>query len=376
MRSPAAPSANAGPEPTGEGAVRPGDRGDSRILIVTDAWHPQVNGVVRTLQHLADNLADIGHRVEFLTPREFPTVPMPSYPDIRLALALPWQVTKRIEAFRPDHVHIATEGPLGILARRHCLRRGHIFTTSYHTRFPEYVRARVPIPESWIYRRLRRFHNSGAGTLVATPSLAEELTGRGFERVRLWTRGVDTELYRPDRRQVLDLPRPIFLSVGRIAVEKNLPAFLDLDLPGSKVVVGDGPALASMQERYPDTHFLGMLTGEALADIYASCDVFVFPSRTDTFGIVLLEALASGLPVAAYDVTGPADVFSDGVGGVLSEDLREAALAALSLDRETARRKATTYSWAACAALFMRHVRAAHVDEPTATPAAEAAPSY
>ncbi|MEQ1949987.1 glycosyltransferase family 1 protein [Mesorhizobium sp. CN2-181] len=350
--------------------------GYSRILIVTDAWHPQVNGVVRTLQHLGDNLVAMGQTVEFLTPQEFRTIPMPSYPDIRLALAMPWQVAKRIEAFQPDHVHISTEGPLGLLARRHCLKRGYVFTTSYHTRFPEYVRARVPIPESWIYRRLRRFHNSGAGTLVATPSLARELTERGFEHVRLWTRGVDTDFYRPDRKPVLDLPRPIFLSVGRVAVEKNLPAFLDLDLPGSKVVVGDGPALASLRERYPEAHFLGMHTGKALAHIYASCDVFVFPSRTDTFGIVLLEALASGLPVAAYDVTGPADVFADGVGGALSQDLREAAMAALNIDRDAARQKATTYSWAACAAMFMRHVRAAHVEQPTALPAGEAAPSY
>lgn len=374
MRSYAAHDANAGTEPM-EDAVS-GAHGFSRILIVTDAWHPQINGVVRTLQHLADNLVATGNTVDLLTPQEFRTIPMPSYPDIRLALATPGKVGRRIEAFKPDHIHIATEGPLGILARRHCLKRGHVFTTSYHTRFPEYVRARVPIPESWIYRRLRRFHNSGAGTLVATPSLAKELTERGFEHVRLWTRGVDTEFYRPDRKPVLDLQRPIFLSVGRVAVEKNLPAFLDLDLPGSKVVVGDGPGLAALRERYPNVHFLGMHTGNALAHIYASCDVFVFPSRTDTFGIVLLEALASGLPVAAYNVTGPADVFADGVGGVLSDDLREAAIAALTVDRETARRKATTYSWAACAALFMRHVRAAHVEQPAVLPAVEAAPSY
>lgn len=332
-----------------------------RILIVTDAWHPQVNGVVRTLQHLAENLVDAGMIVEFLTPGGFRTIPLPSYPDIRLALASPGSIARRIEAFRPDHIHIATEGPLGILARRYCRSRGEAFTTSYHTRFPEYVRARVPVPERWLYWWLRRFHNAGAGILVATPSLAKELVDRGFANVRLWTRGVDTEFYRPDRAGVLDLPRPIFLSVGRVAVEKNLPAFLDLDLPGSKVVVGDGPALAALKERYPDAVFLGTRVGEALADIYASCDVFVFPSRTDTFGIVLLEALASGLPVAAYNVTGPADVFADGIGGVLADDLGQAARDALSIDRGAARRKATTYSWAACAALFMRHVRAAHV---------------
>ncbi len=362
MRSPVVPSWT---EPASASNVVAGSDACRRILIVTDAWHPQVNGVVRTLQNLADNLATLGVAVGFLTPAGFRTIPLPSYPDIRLALASPGKVAERIESFGPDHIHIATEGPLGILARRHCRSRGHIFTTSYHTRFPEYVHARVPIPESWLYGWLRRFHNAGAGTLVATPSLAQELTGRGFRHVRLWTRGVDMELYRPDRQQVLDLPRPIFLSVGRVAVEKNLPAFLDLDLPGSKVVVGDGPALSTMKDRYPDVTFLGLRTGTDLADIYASSDVFVFPSRTDTFGIVLLEALASGLPVAAYNVTGPADIFADGVGGVLADgDLKAAALAALAIPRDVPREKAAAYSWAACAATFLRHVSATHRPQP------------
>jgi len=331
-----------------------------RILIVTDAWHPQVNGVVRTLQHLAEGLVAAGIVVDFLTSAGFRTVPLPSYPEIRLALAGPRKVAARIRAFAPDHVHIATEGPLGILARRHCRSSGLVFTTSYHTRFPEYLRARVPVPAGWLYWWLRRFHNAGAGTLVATQSLASELAGHGFANVRLWTRGVDTELYRPDRRKDLGPPRPIFLTVGRVAVEKNLPDFLDLDLPGSKVVVGDGPALATLKKLYPDATFLGTRTGVELAEIYASADVFVFPSRTDTFGIVLLEALASGLPVAAHNVTGPADIFADGVGGVLSDDLGHAAMAALDIDSEAARRKAMSFSWAACAELFMRHVRAAH----------------
>jgi glycosyltransferase involved in cell wall biosynthesis len=333
-----------------------------RIMLVTDAWHPQINGVVRTLDRLAQELAADGHMVELLTPSGFRTVPLPSYSDIRLALATPNQIARRIEAARPDHVHIATEGPLGLLARRFCLARDVNFTTSYHTRFPEYLRARLPVPESWTYRWLRRFHNAGAGTLVATPSLAGELTQRGFTNVRLWTRGVDTRTYRPDRRPALDLPRPILLSVGRVAVEKNLPAFLDLDLPGSKVVVGDGPALATLQMQYPDVVFLGVKTGEELADIYASADLFVFPSRTDTFGIVLLEALASGLPVAAYPVTGPLDVLNDGLGGVLSEDLGQAVRAALTIPRGDARAKAMNYSWSSCRALFLRHVRAAHGD--------------
>jgi glycosyltransferase involved in cell wall biosynthesis len=331
-----------------------------RILLVTDAWHPQINGVVRTLDRLAHELVLAGHTVDLLTPLEFRTIPLPSYSDIRLALTTPRQVAQRIEAARPDHIHIATEGPLGLLARRYCVARGVAFTTSYHTRFPEYLRARLPVPESWTYRWLRRFHNAGAGTLVATPSLAAELVQRGFAEVRLWTRGVDTEIYRPDRKPALDLPRPILLSVGRVAVEKNLPAFLELDIPGTKVVVGDGPALAALKARYPDAVFLGARTGDELADIYASADLFVFPSRTDTFGIVILEALASGLPVAAYPVTGPLDVLGDGLGGALSEDLGKAVRKALDIARSDARAKAMTYSWSSCRALFLRHIRAAH----------------
>jgi glycosyltransferase involved in cell wall biosynthesis len=355
------PTAAQDPKPTAESPPDADNAcGLKRILIVTDAWHPQVNGVVRTLQHLAESLAATGIAVDFLTPAGFRTVPLPSYPEIRLALASPGQVAARIKAFAPDHVHIATEGPLGILARRFCRSSGLVFTTSYHTRFPEYVRARVPVPAGWIYWWLRRFHNAGAGTLVATPSLARELAGHGFTNLRLWTRGVDTAFYRPDRRKELGPPRPIFLTVGRVAVEKNLPDFLDLDLPGSKVVVGDGPALAALGKRYPDVAFLGTRTGIELAEIYASADVFVFPSRTDTFGIVLLEALASGLPVAAHNVTGPADIFADGVGGVLSDDLGQAAMAALDIDRDAARGKAASFSWAACAELFIQHVRAAH----------------
>jgi glycosyltransferase involved in cell wall biosynthesis len=348
-----------------DGGCRP-ERNESilpselRVLLVTDAWHPQINGVVRTLDKLAQELTLAGHGVELLTPSGFATIPLPSYSDIRLALAAPRRIARRIEAARPDHIHIATEGPLGLLARRFCIARGLSFTTSYHTRFPEYLSARFPVPESWTYRWLRRFHNAGAGTLVATPSLATELTQRGFTNVRLWTRGVDTETYRPDRKPALDLPRPILLSVGRVAVEKNLPAFLDLDIPGSKVVVGDGPALAALKARYPDVAFLGSRTGEELADIYASADLFVFPSRTDTFGIVILEALASGLPVAAYPVTGPLDVLGDGLGGALSDDLGQAIRAALAIPRGDARAKAMAYSWSSCSALFLHHVRAAH----------------
>lgn len=335
-----------------------------RILIVTDAWVPQVNGVVRTLQRLSEALAALGEEVMLLTPDGFATVPLPSYPDIRVALPLPGQVGRAIAAAAPDVVHVATEGPLGLAARRWCLSRGVAFTTSYHTRFPEYLRLRLPVPESWTYAWLRRFHNAGAATLVATPSLGAELAGRGFTRVRPWTRGVDTGMFRPDRNRVFDLRRPIFLTVGRVAPEKNLEAFLGLDLPGSKVVVGDGPALETLAHRHPDAVFLGRRTGEDLADVYASADVFVFPSRTDTFGIVLLEALASGLPVAAFPVTGPLDVIADGIDGVLSGDLRAAALAALALPRDAARAKAVRYGWTDCATMFLREIATARRTSP------------
>jgi len=329
-----------------------------RVLVVTDAWKPQVNGVVRTLEKLAEALGGMGVETEFLSPDGHRTVPLPSYPDIRLAVATPGRVARRIVELQPDSIHIATEGPLGILARRHCVVRGIPFTTSYHTRFPEFLSARLPVPESWSYRWLRRFHNAGRGMLVATPSLRDELAGRGFENIRLWSRGVDTDLYRPDRRRDPGLPRPVFLNVGRVAVEKNLPAFLDLDLPGSKLVVGDGPDMARLKAAYPQVHFAGAKFGEELASIYASADAFVFPSRTDTFGNVLLEALASGCPVAAFPVTGPVDILADGRGGVLSHDLREAALAALATPRSEARAKAMTYSWRECARQFLSHLPA------------------
>lgn len=321
------------------------------ILVVTDAWRPQLNGVVHTLEELARSIAEEGVEVVFLTPEKFATVPLPSYPEIRLALTSKRQMLAEIEAIAPDYIHIATEGPLGMAARRACLQRRLPFTTAYHTRFPEFISARLPIPESWSYWWLRRFHNSGQGMMVATKSLGAEMAARGFTRIKRWSRGVDTKQFDPGKRRDLGLPRPIFLNVGRVAVEKNLPAFLALDLPGSKVVVGDGPDLAMLRQRYPDVHFLGRKTGEDLASIYASADVFVFPSRTDTFGNVMLEALASGVPVAAFPVTAPRDVL--GEAGALSEDLREAALAALEIPKETALARAATYSWRACALEFL-----------------------
>lgn len=338
---------------------RPSRTGLSRILIVTDAWAPQVNGVVRTLERLAENLPAQGAEPVFITPAEYRTIAMPTYPDIRLAFAWPGSVKARIARMAPDHVHIATEGPLGIMARRACLSLGMPFTTSYHTRFPEYLSARLPVPEAWTYRWLRAFHNAGSGTLVATPSLQAELSARGFDRLRLWSRGVDTRQFSPSHRTDTGLERPVMLSVGRVAVEKNLPAFLDLDLPGTKVVVGDGPDRAALMARYPKVIFTGAKGGDELARLFASADVFVFPSLTDTFGNVILEALASGVPVAAYPVTGPVDIFADGRGGALSLDLAQAIRSALAIPAREARQKALDYSWASCAAIFMNHVRAA-----------------
>lgn len=333
-----------------------------RILIATDAWHPQVNGVVRSIEALATEARRIGARVDFLTPEGFRSIGMPTYPDIRLAFVTPRSAEARIAASSPDHVHIATEGPIGLATRRACLRAGRLFTTSYHTSFPDYLAARAPIPRSLSFAWLRWFHNAGAGVMVSTPSVAAELRKRGFRNVMRWSRGVDHEMFRPRSDSVLDLPRPIFLYVGRVAIEKNIQAFLDLELPGSKVVAGDGPSRAALELQYPSTTFLGMQTGENLARIYASADVFVFPSRTDTFGIVLLEALASGLPVAAYPVQGPSDVIGDSGAGVLNEDLGIACHQALAVPRERARAFSLNYTWAESARQFMDNVVNARAD--------------
>jgi glycosyltransferase involved in cell wall biosynthesis len=331
-----------------------------RLLIVTDAWKPQVNGVVRSLEYMADQAPAFGAEVTFLTPQLFRSVPMPSYPEIRLSMVLPGQMARLIGNIDPTHVHIATEGPLGHAARHVCRREGRGFTTSYHTRFPEYLAARVPVPEAWSYRVLRRFHRDAKAVMVSTPSLERELTMRGFRNILRWTRGVDTDLFHPHQRQSIVLPRPIFLYVGRVAVEKNIEAFLSLDLPGTKVIVGDGPARAELERQYPEAYFLGARSGVDLAQIYASANVFVFPSLTDTFGIVLLEALASGLPVAAFPVTGPLDVIGSSGCGVLDTDLRKAALAALDISRERCRSYAETFTWRESARQFFTNIEAAH----------------
>jgi len=328
-----------------------------RILVATDAWRPQVNGVVRTLNSLARAAAKLGVTVEFLAPDGFPSFPVPTYPGLRLALPSRRKIAERIEAARPDAIHIATEGPIGFAVRAYCRRHGRPFTTSYTTRFPEYISARSPIPEDWIYALLRWFHSAATVTMVATPSLTAELGERGFGNLGRWTRGVDVELFHPERAIDLGFCRPIFISVGRVAVEKNLEAFLSLDLTGTKVIVGTGPQEAELKRKFPETKFLGMLDNGILASHLAAADVFVFPSRTDTFGIVQLEALASGVPVAAYPVTGPKDVLADHPIGVLHEDLRAACMEALTLSREACRAFALKYSWENSARQFIGHAR-------------------
>ena len=324
-----------------------------RILIATDAWHPQVNGVVRTLTSLARAAATLGAEIEFLTPQGFPSMGVPTYPGLRVALPNSGEIARRIEAAAPEAIHIATEGPIGWWVRAYCRRHGLAFTTSYTTRFPEYVSVRTGIPVSWGYAVMRHFHNAATVTMVATNSLRQELAGRGFTRLGAWTRGVDTKLFNPDDPAKLDFPRPIFMTVGRVAVEKNLQAFLSLDLPGTKVVIGDGPQKAELERRFPDAKFLGEKKGEDLTSHVAAADVFVFPSLTDTFGVVQLEALACGTPVAAFPVTGPIDVIADHPVGALDHDLRAASLRALTMSRETCRSFALERSWENCARQFI-----------------------
>ena len=328
-----------------------------RVLVATDAWHPQVNGVVRTLSALARSVTAFGVSIDFLSPDGFPSLPVPTYPDLRLALPSPWKIARRIEQAKPDAIHIATEGPIGLMVRAYCRQHGRSFTTSYTTRFPEYISARAPIPESWIYAALRCFHAAATVTMVATPSLMTELAQRGFSNLGMWTRGVDTDLFRPDRALELGFPRPVFVTVGRIAVEKNLEAFLSLDLPGTKVVIGTGPQEAELKRRFPHAKFLGLLENGTLAAHLAAADVFVFPSLTDTFGVVQLEAAASGVPIAAFPVTGPKDVVGNNPIGVLSEDLRTACLQALRIPRAACRTFALRHSWENSALQFIGHVQ-------------------
>jgi glycosyltransferase involved in cell wall biosynthesis len=327
------------------------------ILVATDAWHPQINGVVRTLSAVTEAARPFGASLRFITPDQFFQIPLPGYAEIRLGLAYAQRVEALIAQAQPDAIHVATEGPVGLAVRRYCIRRGLSFTTSFHTRFPDYLAARFAVPERWTWAWLRRFHAAAATTFAATPGLGAELTRRGFRNVALWPRGVDTNVFRPRPGSDLGLPRPIFLSVGRVAVEKNLEAFLSLDLPGSSVVVGDGPDREKLARRFPNAIFLGNLTGEALAAIYAAADVFVFPSRTDTFGLVLLEALASGLPVAAFPVPGPLDVIADAPVGVLDDDLQTACLKALTIPMAPCRAFALRRNWSESTRAFLAKIQ-------------------
>ena len=327
-----------------------------RIAIVTDAWTPQVNGVVRTLQSVTAELRAMGHELCVIAPDLYASVPCPTYPEIRLALPAPGKVGRTLGAFLPDAVHIATEGPLGLLARRWCLAQGLPFTTAYHTQFPEYVAARVrAISPEFVWRYVRWFHAPSAAILASTPSVAATLAAHDLPQSRHWGRGVDTALFRaegPRDAFVSALPGPVQLYAGRVAVEKNIATFLATETPGSKVVVGDGPARASLAAQYPDVHFLGAKFGEDLAAIYRAANVFVFPSRTDTFGLVMIEALACGTPVAALPVQGPLDVLAPEVG-VMDEALDRAIKGALTLDRQTCADYGQGFSWRASAEQFL-----------------------
>ncbi len=337
-------------------AAVPARASSHRILIASDAWLPQVNGVVRVLELLKREVEHMGHMVKIVEPGMFKTFPMPSYPEIRLALSAPWQAGRIIDDFAPDAIHIATEGPIGWAVRNWCVKRKRPFTTSFHTRFPEYLHARTRFPVAWSYRFIRAFHRPAAALLVTTQSIKRELEQRGFRNILIWARGVDVELFRPQPKEWLNLPRPIFLYVGRVAIEKNLEAFLALDLPGTKLVIGDGPQLSALKARYPSAHFAGTKLGEELARYYAASDVFVFPSLTDTFGLVVLEALASGVPVASFPVQGPADILAGAPVGVTDWDLRSAVLAALKISPEACRRYALGFSWEACAREFIEYL--------------------
>jgi glycosyltransferase involved in cell wall biosynthesis len=318
-----------------------------KILIVSDAWEPQVNGVVRTLKMTRREMELKGHQTGIISPQGFRSIPCPTYPEIRLALTTRGELERRIDGFAPDCLHIATEGPLGWMARSIARRRKWPFTTAYHSRFPEYVEARFGLPVSWMYALLRRFHNAACHTLAPTPAIVADLKARGFHGARLWSRGVDLTLFQASGARDASPTRPLFLYVGRIAVEKQVDAFLRLDLPGEKWVAGEGPARQRLQAKYPDARWLGVLNGEDLARLYRTADVMVFPSVTDTFGLVMVESMACGTPVAAFPVPGPIDVIADSGGGVMHRDLREACLRALELPREPVRRRAEQFSWAA-----------------------------
>jgi glycosyltransferase involved in cell wall biosynthesis len=331
------------------GAGPPKKGMEMRIAVVTDAWRPQVNGVVTTLSRVGECLEADGHHVRFISPLDFRTVPCPTYPEIRLALFPGRRLHRLIEEFRPQAIHIATEGPLGHAARAYCRQHGLPFTTAYHTQFPQYLRLRFPIPLQVSYGYLRRFHRPAVRTIVPTETVRQELLAQGFEHVELWSRGVDSSLFHPREKEFIRDLRPVALYAGRVAVEKNLEAFLKLDFPGSKYVVGAGPDLDALRQKYPGVRFVGFKHGEELASYIAAADVFVFPSKTDTFGLTMLEAMAAGVPVAAYPVTGPKDVVRHGETGYLDADLGRAVAGALTLAPQACVDFARSRTWEACA---------------------------
>ncbi len=335
-----------------------------KILIVTDAWEPQVNGVVRTLKMTRRELENMGHQVEFLSPLAFRSIPCPTYPEISLALSSQRNIARQIDAFGPDCLHIATEGPLGWMARAVAIKRGWAFTTAYHSRFPEYVHARLRIPTDWGYALLRKFHNAARYNLTPTPSIVEDLRRRGFANPRLWTRGVDFSIFHPDGPKMPRGAAPVFLHVGRLAVEKHVDAFLKLDLPGEKWVAGDGPERERLQKQFPGVKWFGVLDGTSLASLYRSADVFVFTSVTDTFGLVMLEAMACGTPVAAFPVTGPIDVVKAPQSGILDTDLRRACMAALDVPRAGVLDHAATFSWTRASEQFLSALQPIHPQQP------------
>ncbi|MGZ8240593.1 MAG: glycosyltransferase family 4 protein [Methylobacter sp.] len=328
-----------------------------RIAFISDAWHPQINGVVTTIEKTCSTLKRSGHQINLITPDQFKTIPCPTYPSIRLAYACNRKLKRLLDEFNPQRIHIATEGPLGMAARRYCLNRNLAFTTSFHTLFAEYVNLRFKIPVSWGYGFLRWFHAPAKKVMVATHSVESDLVARGFKNTLMrWSRGVDPDFYHPRDKAFLSLPRPISLFAGRVAIEKNIDGFLSLSIPGTKIVVGDGPQLKELKTKFPETVFVGFQTGEPLAQYMAAADVFVFPSRTDTFGIVMLEALASGLPVAAFPVNGPVDVITSDKVGRLDENLKKAITEALQLDANDCRNYALNYSWANCTGQFFNNL--------------------
>lgn len=328
----------------------------SRIAIVTDAWHPQINGVVTTLTQTKRCLERAGHVVKVINPLLFRSVPCPTYPEIRLALTGRTRVQDELKKFAPNAVHIATEGPLGWAARSICKKVHFPFTTSYHTRFPEYIRTRAPVPLQLSYSVIRRFHGGASRIMVATEALRSELQRRGFSNTVPWSRGVDTDLFKLQKNDVLGVDTPIYMFIGRVAIEKNIEAFLKLRLDGTKVVVGDGPARAELESKYPGVLFAGYRKGEELARYISAANVMVFPSLTDTFGVVMLEAMACGVPVAAYPVTGPINVVRNGVNGWLDEDLSIAVKKALTISPESCRRSVLGYSWESCSGQFFNNL--------------------